>query len=93
MCTVAIDIPDAVLYDNNMSVQDAESFARRMTAFGLYRQGNVSLGYCATIAGMSKEDFILFLGEMGFGIFDFMTEEDLVHDVESLGAVLERARG
>lgn len=37
MCTVAVTIPDAVLYDTNMTVADAQSFARRMTAVGLYR--------------------------------------------------------
>lgn len=70
MCTVAVTIPDAVLHDTNMTVADAQSFARRMTAVGLYRQNNVSLGYCAQIADMSKADFIAYLGTQGVSIFN-----------------------
>ena len=62
MCQIAIDIPEEVLYDTKMNTEEASEFARRMVAVGYYTQNKVSLGYCAQIAGMSKEDFIKYLG-------------------------------
>ena len=38
-----------------------------------------SIGSCQT--GMSEEDFILFLGRHGVGIFDCATEEELLRDI------------
>ena len=83
MCTVAVTIPDAVLYDTNMTFEDAQSFARRMTATGLYERGNVSLGYCAQVANMTEADFILYLGSRGISIFNYRNEEELALDVEN----------
>ena len=83
MCQVSVNIPNEVLYDTHMSTADATAFARQMVAFGYYTQNNVSIGYCAKIAGMSEEDFILFLGKNGVGLFDKMTEEDLLRDIRN----------
>jgi predicted HTH domain antitoxin len=66
-----------------MSPSDAAAFARQMVAFGYYTQNNVSIGHCAKIAGMSEEDFILFLGRHGVDIFDCMTEGKLLGDITS----------
>lgn len=74
MCQVAISIPDEVLFDKGMSVGDAQDFARRMTALGLYARRNVSLGYCASIAGMAKADFMRFLGSFGISVFHYDDE-------------------
>ena len=81
MCQVSVNIPNEVLYDTNMSVADAAAFARQMVALGYYTQNSVSIGYCAKIAGMYEEDFIRFLSLHGVGIFDRMTEEDLLRDI------------
>ncbi|MBQ9001757.1 MAG: UPF0175 family protein [Eggerthellaceae bacterium] len=76
MCTVAVKIPEDVLFDMRMSEREAASFAQRMTALGLYGIGGVSLCYCADIAGMPKEDFVRFLGENGASIFRFEDEAE-----------------
>lgn len=81
MCQVSVNIPNEVLYDTHMNVMEATEFARRMVALGYYTQNNVSIGYCTKIAGMSEADFITFLGRCGVGIFDRMTEEELLRDV------------
>lgn len=81
MCQVSVSIPNEVLYDTNMSVADATAFARQMVALGYYTQNNVSIGYCARIAGMCEADFIRFLGSHGVGIFDRMTEDALTRDI------------
>lgn len=81
MCQVSVEIPNEVLYDTHMSVSDAASFARHMVAMGFYTQNHISIGYCAKIAGMCEEDFILFLGQHGIGIFDRLSEEELMRDI------------
>ena len=81
MCQVSVNIPNEILYDTHMSAADAAAFARQMVALGYYTQNNISIGYCAKIAGMCEEDFILFLGRHGVGIFDHMTEKDLAGDI------------
>ena len=57
MCQVAIDIPEAVLYDTRMSREEACQFAKRAVALGYYSQSGVSIGYCAQIAEMTEEEF------------------------------------
>lgn len=63
MCQVAIDIPEAVLYDTRMSREEACQFAKRAVALGYYSQSGVSIGYCAQIAEMTEIIF-LFSGLM-----------------------------
>ena len=81
MCHVMIDIPKAVMYDTHMDAGAAASFAKRMVALGYYTQNNISIGYCAKIAGMTEEEFILFLGQNHVSIFNYGNEEELLKDV------------
>lgn len=81
MCQIAFSIPDEVLFDIRMTPADATSFARRMTALGLYEHGGVSLGYCSQIAGMHVEDFMRFLGEHKVSVFHFDSEEEFLQEV------------
>lgn len=71
MCRISIRIPDAVMYDTHMNEEEAASFARCMVAAGYYTQNNVSIGYCAQIAGMTEEEFIKYLGKQNVSIFRF----------------------
>ena len=57
MCSIAIKIPDEVLYDTKMTKDEANAFAKKATALMLYLKNHISIGYCAQIAGMSEEDF------------------------------------
>ena len=63
MCNIAFSIPNEVLYDTKMNDSETEDFVRKAVALRYYTKAGVSLGYCAQIAGMSKGDFIRFLGE------------------------------
>ena len=86
MCSVAVSIPDAVLFDTRMTVEDALRLAKRMTALGLYKFGGVSLGYCSEIAEMYKEDFIRFLGDCGVSIFHFDGEAEFAEELANAEA-------
>ncbi|MBR1741734.1 MAG: UPF0175 family protein [Lachnospiraceae bacterium] len=39
-----------------MKDEDAAAFAKQMVAVGYYTRNNVSIGYCAEIAGMTEEE-------------------------------------
>lgn len=83
MCDIAFSIPNEVLFDTKMTKSDALSFARKAVALGYYVQKDVSLGYCAQIAGMDKESFIKYLGDQGVSIFHFDDEEEFLEEMRN----------
>lgn len=83
VCHVIIDVPNEVMYDTHMNSEDVAAFAKKMLALGYYTINNVSIGYCAEIAGMTEEEFILFLGENQIDLFRFDNQEELLKDVSN----------
>ena len=99
MCQIAIDIPNEVLYDTKMNREEANRFARCAVALGYYTQSGVSIGYCAQIAGLSKEEFIKFhninveenkeeefiqyLGKNQVSIFHFDNREEFLEELNN----------
>ena len=83
MCQISIRIPDAVMYDTHMSEEEAAAFARCMVAVGYYTQNNVSIGYCAQIAGMTEEEFIKYLGQGKVSIFQFDNKAEFLEELEN----------
>lgn len=65
MATMTVTLPDAL----------SESEARKLFALKLYEEGHASSGKAAEIAGLSKRDFLLLLGEQGLPVFDQSAEE------------------
>lgn len=80
MCQVAVNIPLEVLYDTHMSRIEAEQIARRATALYYYINKRISIGYCAEIAGMNEEDFMIFLGQNQISVFRFDDNAELEED-------------
>ena len=64
-----------------MSKEENASFTRRTVALCYYVQNGVSLGYGAEIAGMSKEEFIRFLGESNVSIFHYDDEDEFLEEL------------
>lgn len=64
-----------------MNTAEATSFAGKMLALGLYTKANVSIGYCATVAGMTEEEFINFLGTYNISFFRFDNSDELMKDI------------
>ncbi len=83
MCQIAFTIPNEVLFDTKMSDSEALDFAKKAVALHYYTKKGVSLGYCAQIAGMTKGNFIRFLGDNGISIFRYDSEEELAEDVKN----------
>lgn len=83
MCNLAIKIPDEVLYDTKMNVDETTQFVRQMTALGYYTKRKVSIGYCSRIAGMTETEFLQFLGDNQVSVFRFEDDEELLRDIEN----------
>lgn len=83
MCDIAVKIPEAVLYDTKQSKEEASQTAKKVMALYYYVHEKVSLGYCAEIAGMSKEAFIRYLGENKVSIFQFDDEDEFVEELNN----------
>ena len=83
MCSAMISIPDEVLYDTKMTKDDMNDFAKKAVALMMYKKNKVSIGYCAKIAEMNKEDFIRFLGDNGVSIFSYDSEDEFVREINN----------
>lgn len=81
MCSIAIEIPNEVLYDTKQSRESAADTARKVLAMYYYVKEDVSIGYCAEIAGMSESEFIELLGKNEIDIFRFNNEAELDRDI------------
>jgi len=62
---------------------EPENCGKREVALRSYIQNKASLGVCAQIADMSKEDFIRYLGVKGISIFQFEDEREFVKEVNN----------
>ena len=83
MCKIALKIPEGVLFDTKMNLQDAEKFIRRVVALEYYKSQGISIGYCAEIAGMTEENFLQFLGENKISVFKFDDDEEFLSEVSN----------
>jgi len=81
MCQVTINVPNEVLFDTHMNNAEATAFARKMVALGYYTRNNVSIGYCAEIAGLTEEEFIVLVGRNKIDIFQFEDDAELLRDI------------
>jgi predicted HTH domain antitoxin len=67
-----------------MDEKGMNTFSQQMLAVALYRQGRLSVGCCASLAGMNEADFIDFLNAMGVSVFGNMTAEDMLEESKAL---------
>ena len=59
----SLNVPQEILLDLKTTEAAFLDYAKSFLALDLYKNKGVSLGYCTELAGMTKEDFILFLIE------------------------------
>ena len=81
MCVVSINVPEEILLDLHEDKNDFAEYIKRMLALDLYKNKKVSLGYCASVAEMSKEEFVRFLGMNGISIFSFETDDEFMEEL------------
>lgn len=81
MCVVSINVPEEILLDLHENEDDFAVYMKRMVAVDLYKNKKVSLGYCAKVLDMTKEDFIKYLGKNGVSIFSFDDEKEFLGEL------------
>ena len=81
MYVVSINIPEEILLDLHENEDDFAAYTKCMPAVDLYKNKKVSLGYCANIADMTKEDFIKYLGKNNISIFSFENEGEFLEEL------------
>ncbi len=83
MCQVSINIPEAVLFDKGLTQLKAEQMAKKAVALYCYVNMDVSIGYCAEIAGITEEEFLNFLGENRVSVFHFDDETEFIEELKN----------
>lgn len=81
MCVVSINIPEEILIDLHEDKNDFAIYMKKMLALDLYKNKKVSLGYCASVAEMTKEEFVKYLGINGVSIFAFNSEDEFLEEL------------
>ena len=81
MCMVSINVPEEILLDLHEDTSGFAEYMRRMLALDLYKNKKVSLGYCASVAEMTKEEFVQYLGMNGVSIFSFASENEFMEEL------------
>jgi predicted HTH domain antitoxin len=78
--SIQFDMPKEILSKVAMSPDAFMRYAKGLVAVDLYRSKGVSLGYCAQVAGLRLEAFMVLLGEYKVSIFNFGDAEEFIDD-------------
>jgi len=81
MCMVTINVPEEILLDLHEDKNGFAEYMKKMLAIDLYKNKKVSLGYCASVAEMTKEEFVQYLGMNGISIFSFSSESEFMEEL------------
>ena len=66
-----ITIPDSIVLSTRQSFEQFESEAKKAIALKFYADEKLSLGQAAELSGLSKLEFMRFLGQNKISIFRF----------------------
>lgn len=83
MESVAVSVPTEVMYDTKMNLAQTQEFVNRTIAIEYYKNHGISLGYCAEIANMTKEDFLKLLGDHKISVFHFDNKEEFLDELNN----------
>lgn len=81
MCVVSINVPEEILLDLHENRDDFADYMKKMLALDLYKNKKVSLGYCASVTEMTKEEFVQYLGKNGVSVFSFVSENEFLEEL------------
>jgi predicted HTH domain antitoxin len=81
MSVVSIDVPQEVLLDLHEDKDVFTEYMKKVVALDLYKNKKVSLGYCASVADMTKEEFVQYLSLNGISIFSFESEDEFLEEL------------
>lgn len=81
MCVVSINVPEEILLDLHEDRDNFADYMKKMQALDLYKNKKVSLGYCASVAEMTKEEFVQYLGKNDVSVFSFVSENEFLEEL------------
>ncbi|NYB53052.1 MAG: UPF0175 family protein [Methanobacteriaceae archaeon] len=81
-----VNLPSSFLANLKIKKDQSEGLIKRSLAVELYREGELSLGKSAELAGLNRWEMILLLNEKHVPI-DY-TADDAIEDLENLKKVL-----
>ena len=90
MCVASINVPEEILLDLHEDKNGFAEYMKKMLALDLYKNKKVSLGYCASVAEMTKEEFVQYLGMNGVSIFSFASDSEFLEELGSVEANMEQ---
>ena len=83
MCIVSINVPEEILLDLHEDENGFTEYIKQMLAMDLYKNKKVSLGHCASVAEMTKEEFVQYLGKNGVSIFSFVSDNEFLEELKN----------
>jgi predicted HTH domain antitoxin len=81
MSVVSMNVPEEVFLDIHKDKDEFTDYVKKIVALDLYKDKKVSLGYCASVADMTKEEFIQYLSMNGISIFSFESEDEFMEEL------------
>ena len=84
-----ISIPDSIVLSTRQSFEHFESEAKKAIALKFYADEKLSLGQAAELCGLSKFDFMRFLGQNKISVFRF-EDDNLVTALQNDVSLAER---
>ena len=78
-----ITLPQEIVLSLRESSENIVKDMKRTVAVKYYKENKLSLGQCAELAEMTKEDFIELLSFYKVSIFNFENDEELLEDIKN----------
>jgi predicted HTH domain antitoxin len=78
-----ITLPQEIVLSLREISENIVKDMKRSVAVKYYKENKLSLGQCAELAEMSKEDFIQLLSSYKISIFNFDNDEELLEDIKN----------
>ncbi|AEM79768.1 UPF0175 family protein [Thermoanaerobacter wiegelii] len=78
-----IEIPEEILISLGKSEDEFIAELKKTAAVRYYWERKLSLGQCAVLAEMSKEEFIKYLTDFNTSIFAFDSVEEFLEDIKN----------
>ena len=75
MKVITIPLDDEIFFTLKKSVSIVQQDMRTLLAMKYFQDGQLGLGLAARMAGMSKDDFTVFLGKNNIDIYQYTNEE------------------
>ena len=73
---LTVKLPDT------LDAKSMSELSRQMVGLELFKTGEFSIGYCADVAGMAYDDFLLLLGQHKIPMFT-RTKEELLDELNN----------